>query len=458
MLDVAEDIDTWLLPEPPASLTEGGLIARGVWPDLDEVADLAREGKGAIARIEAREREATGINSLKIKYNKVFGYFLEVTNANLDRVPDRWYRKQTLANCERFITSELKEFEEKVLGADERRRELEYELFCGLRSRAAEHIPRLQRLADAVAWVDAIAALAEVAVDRRYVCPTVDNSPDLEIVGGRHPVVEAMDLDERFVPNDLSLDAGRRLVVLTGPNMAGKSTVMRQVALIALMAQVGSFVPADSARIGLCDRIFVRVGASDDLSSGRSTFMVEMSETALILNQASSRSLLLLDEIGRGTSTYDGLAIAWAVAEAVHDRLRSRAIFATHYHELVSLADEKARVVNLHVAVSESEGRIVFLRCLREGASRSYGLQCARLAGMPEAVVGRARELLTELEARPRHGPPTRQVGLFDPRPPVPAAVLAPDPLRVALRALDPNDLTPRQALDALFRIRSLVE
>ena len=458
VLDLADDIDAWLVDEPPASLTEGGLIRRGAHADLDEITTLAREGKGAIARMEARERQQTGIPSLKVKHNKVFGYFLEVTNANLHKVPDAWHRKQTLAGCERYITPELKEFEEKVLGADERRKELEYALFRELRDRAAAQVARLQRLADAVAFIDCVAALAEVAVDRRYVRPDVDASSELEIRGGRHPVVEAMSLDERFVPNDLRLDGNRRLVILTGPNMAGKSTVMRQVALIALLAQVGSFVPADEARLGVADRIFVRVGASDDLSSGRSTFMVEMSETALILNQATSRSLLFLDEIGRGTSTYDGLAIAWAVAEAVHDRVRARAIFATHYHELVALADDKERVVNLHVSVSEWADKVVFLRTLREGGvSRSYGIQCARLAGMPEAVVGRARELLAELEARPRHGPPTRQLGLFQGDPPASAPPLAaapPHPVVAQLRELDPNNLTPRQALDLLFSLK----
>ena len=269
-------------------------------------------------------------------------------------------------------------------------------------------------LAHLVAQIDCVASLAEVAVDRRYTRPTVDGSVDLDLTAARHPVVEAMSLDEPFVPNDLSLDQDRRLVILTGPNMAGKSTVMRQVALIVLMAQIGSFVPADEARIGLADRIFVRVGASDDLARGRSTFMVEMSETALILNQATARSVVFLDEIGRGTSTYDGLAIAWSVAEAVHDDVGCRAVFATHYHELVALAEDREGVVNLHVAVSEVAGRVVFLRTLRPGGvSRSYGIQCARLAGMPQGVVTRAQELLQELESRPRHGPPNRQLALF---------------------------------------------
>ena len=303
--DVAADIGSWLVDAPPASVTEGGVIRAGQDATLDELTMLSREGKGAIAQMESRERERTGITSLKIRHNKVFGYFLEVTQANLSKVPDDWHRKQTLSNAERYITPELKEFEEKVLGADEKRKALEYSLFVSLRDRVADHISRIQRVARWVAWVDTVACLAQVAVDRRYVRPAVDDGLQITLSGSRHPVVEAMSLDERFVPNDIHLDERRRLVILTGPNMAGKSTVMRQVALSVLMAQIGAFVPADTAHIGICDRLFVRVGASDDLAHGRSTFMVEMSETSLILNQATSRSLVLLDEIGRGTSTYD---------------------------------------------------------------------------------------------------------------------------------------------------------
>lgn len=456
VLDVAADITRWLVEEPPASLTEGGLVRPGVHDDLDELVAISREGKGAIARMEASLRAETGIErGLKVKHNKVFGYFIEVTLANLERVPEVWHRKQTLTNCERFITPELKEFEEKVLGADERRKELEYALFRDLRERVGAAVDRLQAVAGAISRIDVVGAFAEVAVDRRYCRPSLDRTSDLDIVAGRHPVVESMPLDDRFVPNDLHLDDDRRLVILTGPNMAGKSTVMRQVALIALMAQIGSFVPAESARIGVCDRIFVRVGASDDLARGQSTFMVEMSETAAILNQATSRSLILLDEIGRGTSTYDGLSIAWAVAEAVHDAVGARAIFATHYHELVSLSEERPRVANLHVAVSEWGERIIFLRTLREGgASKSYGIQCARLAGMPDAVVERARSLLVELERRPRYGPPTRQLSLFAAAPPAPEP--EPNPALDALTALDPDELTPRQALEALYRLKEL--
>ena len=473
--DVADDIEAWVVDDPPQALTEGGLLRTGMHADLDELITLSREGRGAIARMEARLKEATDISSLKVRYNRVFGYFIEVTQANLHKVPEAWIRKQTLTNCERYITAELKEFEEKVLGADERRKALEYELFVQLRARVAEELGRLQALAAAVSFLDVVGTLAEVAVDLRYVRPVLDDSLRLEVQGGRHPVVEVQDLGERFVPNDLAFDAERRLVILTGPNMAGKSTIMRQLALVVLLAQVGSFVPADAAHIGICDRIFVRVGASDDLAQGRSTFMVEMSETALILNQATERSLVLLDEIGRGTSTYDGLSIAWAVAEAVHDDLGARTIFATHYHELVGLAEHLPRVVNQHVAVSEWGERIIFLRALREGgASKSYGIQCARLAGMPSTVIQRAQALLKLLEEQKRRAP-QRQLSLFggaasataaeeaataaEEAEPVaaPPTAAAPDPLRAALAALDPDELSPREAHARLYTLKELL-
>ena len=461
--DAAREIVHWLVEEPPTATTEGGLIRAGIHPELDELVSLSREGKGAMARMEARERTRTGISSLKVKHNRVFGYFLEVTHANTHLVPDDWIRKQTLTNAERYITAELKEFEEKVLGADERRKQLEYALFRDLRGRVGEHVERIQTCARAIAWLDVVATFAELSEDRRYVRPElVDDPGALEIEGGRHPVVEAMDLETPFVPNDLVLTDATRVIILTGPNMAGKSTVMRQVAIIALMAQIGCFVPADRARIGICDRIFVRVGASDDLARGRSTFMVEMSETAHILNHATDRSIILLDEIGRGTSTYDGLAIAWAVAESVADTVTARTIFATHYHELVSLAQDRSNVANRHVAVSEHGERIIFLHALREGgASRSYGIQCARIAGMPVSVVDRARELLVELERRPKYGPPTRQLSLFA-APAPPAAAPAPAPARSAvedaLQAYHPDDLTPRQAHAALYALRDLLD
>ena len=454
--DVQQDILHWLVDEPPTSLNEGGMIRRGAHSELDELVELSTEAKTSIAKIEAREREATGITSLKIKHNKVFGYFLEVTQANLDKVPSEWHRKQTLSNAERYITPELKEFEEKVLGADEKRKTLEYSLFTDLRSRVSCQITRIQDLAQWVAQVDALSSFAELSADKRYVRPVVDQSMVIDIKGGRHPVVESMKMDEPFVPNDILLDENRRLVILTGPNMAGKSTIMRQIALCSLMAQIGCFVPAQQANIGVCDRLFVRVGASDDLAHGRSTFMVEMSETALILNQATDKSLVLLDEIGRGTSTYDGLSIAWAVAESVHDRIRARAIFATHYHELVELANERASAVNMHIAVSEWGDRIVFLRTLKNGgASKSYGIQCAKLAGMPTLVVERARQLLKNLEAeRAKQAGP--QISLFGG--PIEEAEEPSNPIGDTLASINPDEMSPRDALDALYRLKKLQE
>ncbi len=456
--DVAADIARWLVDDPPQQITEGGVLREGADPLLDELLALSRDGKGMIAAMADRERAATGISSLKIRFNRVAGYYIEVTKANLHRVPEHYRRQQTLKNNERYFTPELKELEEKILGADERRKALEYERFCELRERVAGQLGRLQALARTVAAVDALASLAEVAADYRYVRPEVVEGRDLEIVAGRHPVVERMDLGERFVPNDIHLShRGRRLLIVTGPNMSGKSTVMRQVALIVLLAQIGSFVPADRAAIGLCDRIFTRVGASDDLSGGQSTFMVEMSETANILHHATDRSLVVLDEIGRGTSTYDGLAIAWAVAEDIHDRIGARCLFATHYHELVALAERRPHVANVSVAVSEWGEKIIFLRTLREGgASRSYGIQCARLAGMPQAVIRRAGALLKRLE---RHAAdrPRDQLGLFESGEPSPPPEDAPDALREALAGVDPNSLSPMKALELVFQLKELV-
>lgn len=459
--DVADDLATWLVEEPPLSLTEAGLIQSGVHDELDRLTRLSLEGVGIIGEMEEREREATGIPSLRIRRNKVFGYFIEVTRANLHKVPDRFLRKQTLSNAERYITEELKDLEDQVLGADERRKQLEYELFVALRQRVAAHSARLAALARCLADLDALAALAEVAVQHRWCRPQVVDEAVLRIDGGRHPMVEAALTEERFVPNDVDLGDARQLIVLTGPNMSGKSTVMRQTALIALLAQIGSYVPAEHATVGLCDRIFTRVGAADDLRRGQSTFMVEMAETSAILHHATARSLVVLDEIGRGTSTYDGLSIAWAVAEDLVDRVGCRAMFATHYHELCELAEARAGVVNQSVAVSEFRGEIVFLRKLKEGgASRSYGIQCARLAGLPKHVIARADRLLTRFE---KHAPRNdrAQLSLFGAAgAPVeveaePEAVV--DPLREALEGIDPDELSPRAAHDALYRLRALL-
>jgi DNA mismatch repair protein MutS len=388
--------------EPPVGLKEGGLFKPGYHAELDELVALSTSGKDYLARIETRERERTGISSLKVRYNKVFGYYLEVTRANLHLVPGDYERKQTTVGAERFITPELKEYEEKVVTAEEKRCALEHRLFEELCAQVVAHAGQVRAVAESVATCDALLSFARVAAEHGYTRPQVDDSDVLEVVGGRHPVVERMlPPGELFVPNDVRLDRKeQQLLVITGPNMAGKSTVMRQVALIALMAQAGSFVPAKRATVGLCDRIFTRVGAADNLARGQSTFMVEMTEAANILHHATARSLVVLDEIGRGTSTFDGLSIAWAVSEHLHDRVGARTLFATHYHELTDLAREKPRVKNASIAVKELEGKVLFLRKLISGgANRSYGIEVARLAGLPPEVVARARDILGNLES-----------------------------------------------------------
>lgn len=461
--DLLADIERTLVVDPPIALTEGGIIREGVHQELDELTRLSLDGVSIIDGMENQEREVTGISSLKIRNNKIFGYFIEITTANLHRVPDRYLRKQTLSNCERYVTPELKDLETRVLGADTRRKEIELELFRALRDRVMAASKRLVQLARAVSEIDALTALAIVAVRHRWVRPVIDESRRIDIIGGRHPMVELAMLtsrnsSERFVPNDVHLEPEQRsLIILTGPNMAGKSTVLRQVALIVLLAHIGSFVPAERAEIGLCDRIFSRVGAADDLRRGQSTFMVEMSETASILHQATERSLVVLDEIGRGTSTFDGIAIAWAVAEDLHDRIGCRALFATHYHELCEFADNAPRAANQHVTVSESGGEIAFLRRLAEGgASRSYGIQCAKLAGMPQPVVERARALLHRFE---KSGVmEKRQLALFG-EPPAPAApiVSAIDPVRERLAHIEPDTMSPREAHTALYALKELL-
>ncbi len=389
-----------IVDEPPVLIKEGGMIRDGYDAELDELRRASREGKSWLSDMEARERAATGIDSLKIRYNNVFGYFIEVTKANYSKVPPHYVRKQTLANAERYVTDELKKMERGILGADERARQLEYEIFSALRNEVRGFIDEIQTSSESVAELDVLLALAEKAQLHRYCRPELDESRDLRIVNGRHPVIEQAQANVSFVPNDTEMDATRnRVHILTGPNMAGKSTYIRQVALITLMAQMGSYVPADSARIGLVDRIFCRVGASDDIARGQSTFMVEMSETALILNNATERSLVILDEIGRGTATFDGLSIAWAVAEHLHDVIGARTMFATHYHEMVDLAGTHPAVSNWHVEVREWRDEIVFLRKVLPGpADKSYGIQVARLAGLPAPIIDRARQILTHLE------------------------------------------------------------
>jgi DNA mismatch repair protein MutS len=400
--DIHALIHRAVVEEPPLSSKDGGIFQEGYHPELDELITLSREGKDWIARLEAQERQQTGINTLKVRYNKVFGYYLEISRANLHLVPEHYIRKQTLVNAERYITADLKDYEARVLGAQEVREQLETRLFKELRQQIGNEAPRLQKVAEAVAVLDVWAALAEVAALHQYSCPRLQDSPSLTIIQGRHPVIESILPSGTFVPNDLVLDDTARVLIITGPNMGGKSTILRQVALTTLMAQVGSFVPAQEAVIGLVDRIFTRVGAVDDIGRGQSTFLVEMHETANILHQATPRSLVILDEIGRGTSTFDGLSLAWAVAEYLHDQDGAgvMTLFATHYHELTALSRLKARVKNFHVAVAENEDRIIFLHLLRPGtANKSYGIQVARLAGVPAAVISRAQEVLENIEA-----------------------------------------------------------
>jgi len=400
--DVAQLIEDAIAEDPPMSTRDGLIIREGYHADLDALISLSRDGKGWIARFAATEQKRTGISSLKVGFNRVFGYYIEVSKANLHMVPADYIRKQTLANGERYITEDLKEMEEKVLGAEEKRVALEYQLFEEIRRGVAAHSERIKRTASLAAEVDVLAGLAETAEQCDYVCPDVNEGSEIDIVDGRHPVIERSLKEETFVPNDIHLDSERQQVmILTGPNMAGKSTILRQAALTVLMAQAGSFVPASKAAIGLVDRIFSRVGAGDDLAGGLSTFMVEMNETANIMRHVSPDSLVILDEIGRGTSTYDGLSIAWAVAEALHDHDGKgvRTLFATHYHELTDLSVDKPRVKNYNIAVREWKDRIIFLRKLVPGGtSRSYGIQVARIAGLPEKILSRAKDILVHLE------------------------------------------------------------
>lgn len=386
--------------EPPATLKDGGIFRDGYHPELDELRNASTLGKNWIAELQEREIERTGIKSLKIRYNSVFGYYIEITKSNLASVPDDYHRKQTTANGERYITPALKEVESRILGAEERARQLEYELFSRLRDEALQHAASLQRTAATIARLDALCALAETARQFGYRRPTLRPPGAIRITDGRHPVLDQQIAGDKFVPNDVALDGPEnRLIILTGPNMAGKSTYLRQTALLVLMAQIGSFLPAASAEIGLADRIFTRVGASDDLSRGQSTFLVEMNETANIIHHATAHSLVILDEIGRGTSTYDGLSIAWSVAEWLHDRVGALTLFATHYHELTELAKTHAAVKNYTVAVREWADEIVFLHKIVPGAAdKSYGIQVARLAGLPAEIIARAKEVLARLE------------------------------------------------------------
>jgi DNA mismatch repair protein MutS len=401
---LAEKLANALLDDPPLALKDGGIFRDGHDADLDALRQASREGKSWISQLQEREIVATGIKSLKVRYNSVFGYFIEITKSNLANVPAHYTRKQTTVGGERFITPELKEMEAKVLGADDRAQNVEYQLFQKLRDETLREIEPIQQTADAIAVLDVLCALAETARLFRYCRPELSDSLRLVIRDGRHPVLDQNLVDEKFVPNDTELDGENiRMAIVTGPNMAGKSTYIRQVALIVLMAQIGSFVPAESAELGLVDRIFTRVGASDDLARGQSTFMVEMNETANIINNATDRSLVILDEIGRGTSTFDGLSIAWSVAEFLYDKIKARSLFATHYHELIKLAEDRKGVCNLNVAVREWNEQIIFLRkIIPGGADKSYGIQVARLAGLPKEILDRAKEILAHLESSSR--------------------------------------------------------
>jgi DNA mismatch repair protein MutS len=401
MPELAEKLTRAVVDDPPLALKEGGIFRDGYDVDLDQLRQASRDGKNWISQLQEREIAATGIKSLKVRYNSVFGYFIEVTKSNLANVPAHYTRKQTTVGGERFVTPELKEIEAKILGADERARQLEHQLFQKLRDETLRELEPIQQTAAAIAALDVICALAETARLFRYCRPRLNDTLRLVIKDGRHPVLDQNLVEEKFVPNDASLDGeNMRLAIITGPNMAGKSTYIRQVALIVLMAQIGSFVPAESAEIGLVDRIFTRVGANDDLARGQSTFMVEMNETSNIVNNATEHSLVILDEIGRGTSTFDGLSIAWSVAEFLHDKIKPRTLFATHYHELIKLAEDRSGVCNFNVAVREWNDQIIFLRkIVPGGADKSYGIHVARLAGLPKEILDRAKDILSQLEA-----------------------------------------------------------
>jgi DNA mismatch repair protein MutS len=466
--DLCQLLESSILEHPPLTVKEGGIIKQNYDIELDELRRIGKEGKRWILQLEAEEKKRTGISSLKVRYNQVFGYYIEVTKTNLHLVPENYVRKQTLVNAERFITPELKEFEAKVLGAEEAICQLEYRLFEDIRGRVSDETSRLQKTASAIALIDILASMAEIADRYDYVKPTVDEGDGIVIRDGRHPVLERMGLSERFVPNDTQMNTQEhQILIITGPNMAGKSTYLRQVALIVLMAQMGSFVPAKEAQIGVVDRIFTRIGALDNIMRGQSTFMVEMMETARILNHATSRSFVVLDEIGRGTSTFDGLSIAWAVAEYLHDHLslRPKTLFATHYHELTELALTKERVKNYNVAVKEWSGEIIFLRKIVEGGTnRSYGIQVARLAGLPTKVIDRAKEILFnlergELDAMGMPKIATTKIPALKPKPPIqPSLFVQPDPIRSELKKIKIDQLTPIEALNILNELKKKAE
>ncbi len=458
-VDLRSQLDAALIDDCPLAVRDGGFIRDGFNGRLDELRELTRGGKQWIARYQAEQTERIGVSTLKVGFNRVFGYYIEVTNANRDKIPDDYIRKQTLKNAERYITPQLKEYEEKVLTADEKAKDLEYDLFLELREAVAASRRRMQQTAAVLGQIDTLVALAELARERNYCRPEIAEEPELSILDGRHPVLDIIEPEGTFVPNDTTADAeSGRILLITGPNMAGKSTYIRQVALLTLMAQIGSFVPARKATIGIADRIFARVGASDELTRGQSTFMVEMTETARILNTATERSLVILDEIGRGTSTYDGISLAWSVVEYLHEHIGCRTLFATHYHELTDLEQSLSQVKNLNVAVREWQDEVVFLHKIVDGsADKSYGIHVARLAGIPKEVVERSKDILAQLEAehldnagrakiaRPVESKQTGrvQLTLFGP---------ADHPLLDDIRKLELNEMTPIQAMQLIAK------
>jgi len=463
--ELAELLERGIVDEPPLAVKDGGMIREGFDAELDEIKNISRQGKGFIQAMQEKEIARTGINSLKIRYNSVFGYYIEISKANLHAAPQDYIRKQTLVNAERFITPELKEYEEKVLGAEEKIVALEYKIFNELREKVVAQIEAIQQLAQAISSLDVLASFAKVALVHGYCKPQINEGFDLKIVNGRHPVVEKMSFSNRFIPNDVVFDDTQKLLLITGPNMGGKSTYLRQTALIVLMAHLGSFVPASEAFVSLVDRIFTRVGASDNLVRGQSTFMVEMQETAFILNNATSRSLIILDEVGRGTSTYDGMSIAWAIVEFLHDQVGAKTLFATHYHELISLADKLPSALNYSVAVreNEQEGVVFLYKIVAGGVDRSYGIEVAKLAGLPGEVVSKAKQILIDLEEGSHQSAiqaeledatkrvPQDQMPLFEKQQ---MADRQQRSLAEELQKIDVNSLTPIEALNRIVELK----
>jgi DNA mismatch repair protein MutS len=462
--DVKAIIEKSITDDPPLTIKEGGLIRKGFSPEIDELKEISTSGKDYIASLQVREREKTGISSLKVGYNKVFGYYIEVTKANISQVPEEYIRKQTLVNGERFITPELKEYEAKVLGAEERLKNLEYDVFIKVRNDVAAETDKLRQTSSAIAELDALHSFAHIAKKYNYERPLISDGDVIQISEGRHPLIERLSGGEKFIPNDSLIDSGsNKILIITGPNMAGKSTYMRQVALVVLMAQVGSFIPAIEAKVGIVDRIFTRIGASDIITKGQSTFMVEMIETANILNNATDKSLILLDEVGRGTSTFDGISIAWAVVEYIAKELKARTLFATHYHELTELSIILEGIKNLNVAVKEWGDEIIFLRRIEEGgADKSYGIQVARLAGLPGETITRAKEILSNLEkselnelGAPKLAYKSDDESSRSPRPgQLDLFTTQADPVMKELLGLDVLSMTPIEALNKLFEMK----